>query len=680
MRVMKLLTGACVVVAGANALVKKSPVSKVVGLLEDLRTKSEDAGKTDEKSFSKYKCWYDKTKKEFEAYNEKATEELVTKKQYLSDLEKGYVELTPERANNEKAKNAVMKELQLLRATEDKRVQAHDENLTNLDKGLGAMDTALDVLKKGAGSKAMLMVKGVSIKKVVMMGDAVLSATEAADLRHNLGEASRKPDYEKLNDKSSLNKYSADASSTIIKLVEKMYKQFSKNKTTAEKEAAEALVEFENLQGEKEKELAQYDQALLDGSAESGAKAKKTAEIQEEIDSIEKKVADNKDWLQTAGEEYTKSREIFDARVANRTAEIAAIGKAIGILHSDDARDMFKDSFESQGQFFLQTGSWKTNFHKFLHAIKDMRTRKIAIQTLSTMGNSAINQVITTIEDLLTVLDEDDAQDEATVKKCKEDLQTEYGNAKDQSVEADKNVDKMAAADAEIEEGEKIVEEVKESEEEREKSLKDRKELSRERLQGFKEEIADDQAASSLVGKALVVMRATFTGGAPDLVQVGAIQRHVQAPPKPELSYEGNETGDQSGGVNIVGILEMIQKDIDADRVDSEKERSEEMDEFSQFMKEDHKQKEDNAERRTNAETMVEDNREKRKAADESKDAALQLVDTAHSTIESIRANQGDGCDYFALNFEARKANRRLEREGLHDAITVLKSQVTPAP
>merc|ERR1712087_478811 len=51
--------------------------------------------------------------------------------------------------------------------------------------------------------------------------------------------------------------------------------------------------------------------------------------------------------LETKKDEWKARKELM-------VGEIAAINKAIAILHSDDARDLFKKSFKSQGYSFLQ--------------------------------------------------------------------------------------------------------------------------------------------------------------------------------------------------------------------------------------------------------------------------------------------------------------------------------------
>ena len=55
------------------------------------------------------------------------------------------------------------------------------------------------------------------------------------------------PDYNKLNDKSSLDQYSTEASKKIIDLVEKMHKQFSKKLDQVHEENDRALAEYDEL-------------------------------------------------------------------------------------------------------------------------------------------------------------------------------------------------------------------------------------------------------------------------------------------------------------------------------------------------------------------------------------------------------------------------------------------------
>merc|ERR1712203_1007787 len=79
-----------------------------------------------------------------------------------------------------------------------------------------------------------------------------------------------------------------------------------------------------------------------------------------EIDMLTKQVADDKKYIGQLQDALDKKKTEWKARQSLRAEEQEAISKAIAILHGDDARDLFKKSFASQGYLFLQEGSEAT--------------------------------------------------------------------------------------------------------------------------------------------------------------------------------------------------------------------------------------------------------------------------------------------------------------------------------
>jgi len=65
---------------------------------------------------------------------------------------------------------------------------------------------------------------------------------------------------------------------------------------------------------------------------------------QTEVDALKTQVSNDEKFISQTAKALEDKKAEWKDRQALRTGEIAAINKAIGILHSDDARDMFKKS------------------------------------------------------------------------------------------------------------------------------------------------------------------------------------------------------------------------------------------------------------------------------------------------------------------------------------------------
>merc|ERR1711957_1066988 len=88
---------------------------------------------------------------------------------------------------------------------------------------------------------------------------------------------------------------------------------------------------------------------------ENGARGMNKEEAQAEVDALTKQVDNDERFIEQVEKSLAEKKEEWKDRQALRAAEIAAMNKAISILHSDDARDLTKKSYASQGYFFLQT-------------------------------------------------------------------------------------------------------------------------------------------------------------------------------------------------------------------------------------------------------------------------------------------------------------------------------------
>merc|ERR1719399_205019 len=101
-------------------------------------------------------------------------------------------------------------------------------------------------------------------------------------------------------------------------------------------------------------------------------------------------LADTKSTCETRADEWQVRKKL-------RAGEIAAIGEAISILRSDDARDTFKKSFDSQGFFFTQ-------LNEIRHSHTHRGQAHTALSLLKTLGKTTkdlqLTKLISNLEDL----------------------------------------------------------------------------------------------------------------------------------------------------------------------------------------------------------------------------------------------------------------------------------------
>merc|ERR1711972_489769 len=133
-----------------------------------------------------------------------------------------------------------------------------------------------------------------------------------------------------------------------------------------------AQATYDKLMDSKGKQKTAAQDALDKMEKESGAKGLSRGDAQAEIDMLTKQIADDKKYIGQLQDALDKKKTEWKARQSLRAEEQEAISKAIAILHGDDARDLFKRSFESQGYLFLQEAS-STRAHQASSASQALR-------------------------------------------------------------------------------------------------------------------------------------------------------------------------------------------------------------------------------------------------------------------------------------------------------------------
>merc|ERR1712113_737941 len=123
--------------------------------------------------------------------------------------------------------------------------------------------------------------------------------------------------------------------------------------------------EYDKLKKAKEKQKSEAEEALAKMEDETGSRQMSKEEAKTELKSLQSQVKEDEGFIKQTKKSLADKKKEWKARKELRTAEIAAFSKAIEILNNDDARDLRKRSFESQGYMLLQEeGTTDASLHK----------------------------------------------------------------------------------------------------------------------------------------------------------------------------------------------------------------------------------------------------------------------------------------------------------------------------
>jgi len=687
-----------------------SPISRVVELLKGLAETAEKEGKKEEDLYESYVCWAKTVIDTKTATNGEAQSRVDELNAYIADLDSGRIELTTERVDLEKEIKTLNQELEALEAQRKQEnedyLAAKEESETAieaLDEAIEIMATATGSGAGGPGSNGFIQVKsgegeGFSqrvksaalLQRATELGEKFLSKGDALFLTRVLGGEVPKADWKKLNRKADFKMAYKHRSGHIQDVLKKMENTFEQNVHDSEAQEEKAVEDYNELKEAKTEQLTAAEDALNKQDGENGAKASSKEDSETERDALVTQINNDKGFIEaTANDLATKKAEWKD-RQELRAGEIEAINKAIAILHSDDARDLFKSSLKSQSFMQLKSTSRtqriraadvlasaaKRSGDKRMAALAKSLETQTPNESMAT--GSHFDEVIAAIDDMVATLKGEEETDLENKETCEKDRADDTRTAIKAGRTMDERSDTIDELTNDIAE---IVKTIAENEAEI-KSIQE--ELTKATtLRGdehteWEAADRDDGAAADLVMRAKDVLAGFYEENNLNLLQKQKKMDPVvagEAPPPPPSTWEapyGGKTGESQG---IVAILEMIHEDILKDQTKSKADEDKAEETFQAF--------------KTNSETQIQALEDANNALTDTKGEKEDDISTAkeqrgakHDELNAVVAKINDAapsCIYTTINYPVRLKNRQVEIDGLEKAKAILQGGEFPS-
>merc|ERR1719261_2265040 len=663
-----------------------NPITRVVQLMEGLTKKIESDGKAEEDLFEKYVCWYKTVVSSKKASNAQAKDRIESLSAYIDDVSSGRVEFTSERKDLEAEIEKLNTEIE---TATDMRMKENEDFLAakdEMEKAIAALEKAVDVLGSATADhkEGVLTSIGFDLRRAVAIGQNFLSEQDARFLEQVLDGQVPKADWKKLNRKATFKmKYKA-RSLKIQEILADMLQTFEDNLADATKKEKDTKASFDTLMEAKNSQLSAAQDALSGGEGEGAARTLAADEAQEEVDALTTQVSDDEKYISATEASYADKVTEWKERKRLRTEEIASISKAIEILASDDAKDLMASSFESQGGFFLQESnegcSKQKRATKVVHKLRNMATKHrdprlsalaVAVQ-LNARGH--FDKIVEEVMKMVSDLHEEADEDLKTKETCEADRMTNTKIAKKAAQSMDDETALINRKKADIEAMQKeiagIVAHVKELKLQLEEAQIQRAKENSE----YKAAKADDEAASVLIGKSKDVLEKFYADNGLALAQTAhrSVQPEVvagEAPPPPPTTWADPYGGNKGSTNGIISLLEMTKADVEKDIKTATAAEEKAKTDYDTF--------------KTDTEALIKSlEGEKTSLEGEVGDAETAIVD-AKATRKDKKKVLDDtmaflrsiatSCDYMAVNFELRKANREAEIDGLIEAGTSLE-------
>jgi len=608
---------------------------KVVEMLQGVKSTTESDLKAAQKTYNKIDCTVTSTLKKNEKLREENAEKIEDAQAELDALDS--TTLTDEAERLVAAINAKKTEKKDADNELQKLTDTHDAYQADLQAGIDALNAASGELQRKGPS---LLAKNRSV--------ASLLSTKLAPKHKDMIKAAMA--------KQAPAAYESQLD-TMITLVKNLIIQYEQEKIDGNKQFEKQKAAMEAMISEIATAIADLQAALESGDGEAAAKQKRQNELQTIINDAvaENQAADAEDADMKALDKENK--DTFNAFSADATAKMAAIDKALDILHNDEARAHFHKVHDEAGTFLLQRSARISKAH----------ARATVSTAMDASALSAVQTLLDAIDDFSSELDTEAKSITKSVATCKGKASDALEAAKQAAEQVDGFSASIASLEATIA-----------SEQEKQKELT--------------QKIEDETAAKIEANKKFVEEEKELNAAKADLTEASRISgKAIDALKEYKGPSEGSNPLD-----SVIAMLENLKRGFENDATD----RQSEIDRITQINTDMNKrvgtQQDYDSENPAvvavaDAESIIgglegernvsltEENAAAAKKVTEEGNKAAQLevlygADGSSGLLGDFKGFQ-PGCDYWMINGPGRKEAIIKEKAALTAARQVLSSK-----
>jgi hypothetical protein len=397
----------------------------------------------------------------------------------------------------------------------------------------------------------------------------------------------------------------------------------------------------------------------------------------DEVEALKAHKTNDETFISQTKEALSSKKGQWTDRKLLRTEEMAAINKAIAILHSDANRDNFKKSFASQS--FLQhrqqhsTSTAMRAAAALRAAGKASHDQKLVDMAMLVGGlRGHFDDVVASIDEMITLLKTQNDEDLTNKEACE---QSRAADSREAIVSA-RSIDDMSDRVSKLEED--IVEidaEIKSKDQEIDRigeEMKEAEQLRERENQDWARSNAEDEQAIQCVNNAKEVLENFYKDNELVLVQQVVSVPVVtagDAPPPPPQTWDAPYGGKSQESGSIVTILTLIAEDIAKDKQEA---KTAEDKAQATYEREKQESEDQIQSLRADVSTLETTKGEKEEDIESTKGSRKTKKQELDNFMQKM-ADAEVGCDYIALNFEVRKKNRDVELDGLTKAKAILE-------
>merc|ERR1719155_84267 len=538
-------------------------------MLKQLEKEAEE----DEEIYDKMACWCetnDKEKTKSIADAEARIADLTTK---IEELTASSARLNTEIRNLEKEVAANQAALDKATAIRQKELAEFNEEEKDLLGSISALKSAVTVLSKHNSLLQMpeSHVVGVaaSIQNVMQKHSAMLSGILTHSERKAVSAFIQAPaDY--FDAEPTFKQSYAPQSGAIFGILKQMKETFESNLSNSQKEEMANQKAYEDLKAAKEEEIAAGQAQIDSKTAELADTDEKNAQAKEDVADTKKSLSADEQFLMVLKEKCSMTDSEWEERQKTRQLEMEACSKALAVLSSDDAHDLFTKTFNPA---FVQKESSmhserRAEASKLLSSVAQ-KTQNPRLATLAVRERlDAFTRVKKAIDDMVAQLLKE-KEDEIKHKDfCVEEFNSNELQTEKKEREKADLIAKIEDLEMTIKQLTEAIDQLKSEIAEMQVQLKRAGEDREKENKEFQMTVADQRATQKLLTAALNILKGFYEKKA----KAALLQKQEPAGPPPPPGFEAYKKNAAAPGV--MGMIQQIINDAKA--MEAETIRSEE--------------------------------------------------------------------------------------------------------
>jgi len=649
---------------------KNRPVSKVITLLKDMLKQLEKEASEDEEIYEKMACWCetnDKEKTKAIADAEARIADLTTK---IEGFTASSAELNTGIKNLEKEVAANQAALDQATAIREKQLAEFNAEEKDLLESISALKAAITVLSKHHGGSLLQLprTRALSVAATVqheMQKHATLLRGVLTRSERTLISSFIQAPADYFDATPTFKQSYAPQSGEIFGILRQMLETFESNLSQSQKEELASQKAYEDLKAAKEEEIAAGQSQIDTKTQELADTDLKLAQAKEDVADTKSSLSADEQFLMMLKEKCQMTDKEWEERSKTRQLEMEAVSKALAVLSTDDAHDLFTRTFNPT--LLQESARVASDRRARASDLLGSVARKLQSPRLATLATKvrldAFTRVKKAIDDMIAHLLAEKADEIKHKDFCVDELNTNQLQTEKKERTKEDLIAKIEDLDMTIDQLTKAIDTLKSEIAEMQVQLKRAGEDREKQNKEFQTTVADQRETQKLLTAAVAIL-GEFYGKA----EKAAMLQHKQEPvgPPPPAGFEAYKKSAASGGV--MSMLKQIISDaaaMEAETIRSEEDAQKAYEDFV---------KDTNASIEAKSKDIVNKSEVKAKAESDlvatkdSKEATMLELEQ----LSNYNAQLHQSCDFVMNNFDLRQTARDEEVEALKQAKAIL--------